>query len=78
MSGHAHLPAGSQTVGPYFSIGLEYLMERTPAPAPGYFGYFEYARNDRAARPGAGSRWCSGAGRHAGVLELFGRRRPSP
>lgn len=31
MSRHAHLPAGSQTVGPYFRIGLEYLMERTPA-----------------------------------------------
>jgi protocatechuate 3,4-dioxygenase alpha subunit len=27
----AQIPAGSQTVGPYFSIGLEYLIERTPA-----------------------------------------------
>jgi protocatechuate 3,4-dioxygenase, alpha subunit len=26
-----HIPAGSQTVGPYFRIGLEYLIERTPA-----------------------------------------------
>ena len=25
------LPAGSQTVGPYFRIGLEYLIDRTPA-----------------------------------------------
>jgi protocatechuate 3,4-dioxygenase alpha subunit len=26
-----HIPAGSQTVGPYFRIGLDYLIERTPA-----------------------------------------------
>lgn len=25
------IPAGSQTVGPYFRIGLDYLIERTPA-----------------------------------------------
>lgn len=25
------VPAGSQTVGPYFSIGLEYLLDRTPS-----------------------------------------------
>jgi protocatechuate 3,4-dioxygenase, alpha subunit len=32
MSGHsAHIPASSQTVGPYFWIGLEYLIDRTPA-----------------------------------------------
>ena len=32
MSGDSvHIPAGSQTVGPYFRIGLEYLIERTPA-----------------------------------------------
>jgi len=30
MSGSVSVPAGSQTVGPYFRIGLEYLMERTP------------------------------------------------
>jgi protocatechuate 3,4-dioxygenase alpha subunit len=30
MSGSVPVPAGSQTVGPYFRIGLEYLMERTP------------------------------------------------
>jgi protocatechuate 3,4-dioxygenase alpha subunit len=30
MSGSEPIPAGSQTVGPYFRIGLEYLMERTP------------------------------------------------
>jgi protocatechuate 3,4-dioxygenase alpha subunit len=27
----ARIPASSQTVGPYFRIGLEYLIERTPA-----------------------------------------------
>jgi protocatechuate 3,4-dioxygenase, alpha subunit len=27
----ARIPAGSQTVGPYFRIGLEYLMDRIPA-----------------------------------------------
>jgi protocatechuate 3,4-dioxygenase alpha subunit len=31
MSGSVPVPAGSQTVGPYFRIGLEYLLERTPA-----------------------------------------------
>jgi protocatechuate 3,4-dioxygenase alpha subunit len=32
MSGDsAHVPASSQTVGPYFRIGLEYLIDRTPA-----------------------------------------------
>ena len=31
MSGSVPIPAGSQTVGPYFRIGLEYLMERTPS-----------------------------------------------
>jgi protocatechuate 3,4-dioxygenase alpha subunit len=31
MSGSAPITAGSQTVGPYFRIGLEYLIERTPA-----------------------------------------------
>jgi protocatechuate 3,4-dioxygenase alpha subunit len=30
MSGSVPIPAGSQTVGPYFRIGLEYLMERIP------------------------------------------------
>lgn len=30
-SGEIQVPAGSQTVGPYFHIGLEYLLERTPA-----------------------------------------------
>jgi protocatechuate 3,4-dioxygenase, alpha subunit len=30
MSGSVPIPAGSQTVGPYFRIGLEYLIERTP------------------------------------------------
>ena len=30
-SGEALIPAGSQTVGPYFRIGLDYLIERTPA-----------------------------------------------
>src|ERR1700691_1160846 len=38
MSGYAPITAGSQTVGPYFRIGLEYLLERTPAltlAAPG-------------------------------------------
>lgn len=30
-SSEARIPAGSQTVGPYFCIGLEYLIERTPA-----------------------------------------------
>lgn len=25
------IPAGSQTVGPYFRIGLEYLLDRTPS-----------------------------------------------
>jgi len=27
----ARIPAGSQTVGPYFRIGLQYLIDRTPA-----------------------------------------------
>jgi protocatechuate 3,4-dioxygenase, alpha subunit len=32
MSGDLiQIPAGSQTVGPYFRIGLDYLIERTPA-----------------------------------------------
>jgi len=32
MSGDsAHIPASSQTVGPYFRIGFEYLTDRTPA-----------------------------------------------
>ena len=31
MSGSAPITAGSQTVGPYFRIGLEYLLERTSA-----------------------------------------------
>jgi protocatechuate 3,4-dioxygenase alpha subunit len=32
MSGDsARIPIGSQTVGPYFRIGLDYLIERTPA-----------------------------------------------
>lgn len=30
-SSEVPIPAGSQTVGPYFRIGLEYLLERTPA-----------------------------------------------
>jgi protocatechuate 3,4-dioxygenase, alpha subunit len=29
------IPAGSQTVGPYFRIGLDYLIERTPRPETG-------------------------------------------
>lgn len=29
----SQVPASSQTVGPYFRIGLEYLVERTPALA---------------------------------------------
>jgi protocatechuate 3,4-dioxygenase alpha subunit len=33
MNAHAKLtPASSQTVGPFFSIGLDYLADRTPAP----------------------------------------------
>ena len=35
------IPAGSQTVGPYFQIGLEYLLDRTPALAPGSAGTIE-------------------------------------
>jgi protocatechuate 3,4-dioxygenase, alpha subunit len=31
MSDYAPITAGSQTVGPYFRIGLEYLLDRTPA-----------------------------------------------
>ena len=34
--GYASIPAGSQTVGPYFRIGLEYLIERTPALNAGH------------------------------------------
>ena len=34
MSGNSvRIPAGSQTVGPYFQIGLEYLVNRTPVPS---------------------------------------------
>jgi protocatechuate 3,4-dioxygenase alpha subunit len=29
----ARTPSSSQTVGPYFRIGLEYLMNRTPVPS---------------------------------------------
>jgi protocatechuate 3,4-dioxygenase, alpha subunit len=29
----AHIPSSSQTVGPYFRIGLEYLIDRAPALA---------------------------------------------
>ena len=29
----ARTPASSQTVGPYFRIGLEYLMNRIPVPS---------------------------------------------
>jgi len=29
----ARTPSSSQTVGPYFRIGLEYLMNRTSVPA---------------------------------------------
>jgi len=32
MSGPARIPYGSQTVGPYFTIGLQYLLERTLVP----------------------------------------------
>lgn len=31
----AGIPASSQTVGPYFRIGLDYLIERTPRPGTG-------------------------------------------
>ena len=31
MSDYAAITAGSQTVGPYFRIGLEYLLDRAPA-----------------------------------------------
>jgi protocatechuate 3,4-dioxygenase alpha subunit len=31
MIGSVPIPAGSQTVGPYFRIGLDYLVERTPS-----------------------------------------------
>ncbi len=35
------IPAGSQTVGPFFRIGLEYLIDRTPALDVGAAGRIE-------------------------------------
>lgn len=35
------IPVSSQTVGPYFRIGLGYLIERTPAIAPQTTGWIE-------------------------------------
>jgi protocatechuate 3,4-dioxygenase alpha subunit len=35
------IPAGSQTVGPYFRIGLDYLMDRAPAIEAGATGTIE-------------------------------------
>jgi protocatechuate 3,4-dioxygenase, alpha subunit len=35
VSGARHIPAGSQTVGPFFRIGLEYLIERMPETPAG-------------------------------------------
>lgn len=37
----ASIPSGSQTVGPYFCIGLEYLIERAPDLEPGTNGTIE-------------------------------------
>jgi len=39
--GELLIPAGSQTVGPYFRIGLEYLIERTPPITPDMAGTIE-------------------------------------
>lgn len=39
--GSERIPAGSQTVGPYFRIGLEYLLDRTPVLTSGSAGTIE-------------------------------------
>jgi len=41
MNDSARIPSGSQTVGPYFRIGLEYLLDRTPKLAPRVPGTIE-------------------------------------
>jgi protocatechuate 3,4-dioxygenase alpha subunit len=41
MNDSSRIPSGSQTVGPYFRIGLESLLDRTPALAPGSAGTIE-------------------------------------
>lgn len=42
MSGDkVHIPTSSQTVGPYFRIGLEYMLGLTPQPAEGAAGTIE-------------------------------------
>jgi protocatechuate 3,4-dioxygenase alpha subunit len=37
----SRIPAGSQTVGPYFRIGLEYLLDRTPSIPPDTSGMIQ-------------------------------------
>ena len=41
MNDSSRIPSGSQTEGPYFRIGLEYLLDRTPALTPGSAGAIE-------------------------------------
>ena len=41
MNDSSRIPSGSQTVGPYFRIGLDYLLDRTPALTPGSAGTIE-------------------------------------
>ena len=41
MNGSSRIPSGSQTVGPYFRIGLDYLSDRMPVFAPGSAGTIE-------------------------------------
>ena len=61
------VPAGSQTVGPYFRIGLEYLMDRAPAIEVGAPGTIEIQGRvlDRDGAPVADAMlefWTAGSG----------------
>lgn len=67
------IPSSSQTVGPYFRIGLEYLVERTPAIEPGTAGTIEIRGRvlDRDGAPVPDAMlefWCaSDAANHCGA-----------
>ena len=60
------IPASSQTVGPYFRIGLEYLVNRKPVPSLVPAGMIEIRGRvldrDGVPVPDAMLEFCSGAG----------------
>lgn len=60
------IPASSQTVGPYFRIGLEYLMNRSPVPSLVPAGMIEIRGRvldrDRVPVPDAMLEFWNGAG----------------